>query len=104
MPGNRLNVNTSQMITAAENLRAKSNEVKQRFDAIASIMNNTKNYWSGDAADSHRKMYNDQKDDVNSIINRIREHPVDLGYISQEYLRAERESIAKAEGLGKPIS
>ena len=97
-----LKVDTAQMTSMAQALADQGKDMRNRFNEIANVINHTKNYWTGDAAEKHRKLYNDQKGDVDKMLARLLEHPVDLGFISNEYIMAEKANIAEANAL-KPI-
>ena len=95
----RFRVDTAQMAATAEELRQQGNDMKRHFDEISAVMDRTGTYWTGEAADRHRKLYSEQKDDVDQMLRRIMEHPVDLGLISQQYREGENQSVSIAEGL-----
>ncbi len=42
-------------------------------------------YWIGEAGEMHRNMYRDLEDDIEEILKRLGEHPVDLVAIAQKY-------------------
>ena len=91
----KLKVDTAQMQTTAQALADQGKDMKKRFNEMSNVINRTKSYWTGEAADKHRKLYSDQKGYVDKMIARLLEHPVDLGLISAEYINAENENIAQ---------
>ena len=95
-----LKVDTAQMQATAQALADQGKDMKKRFNEMADIISRTKNYWTGEAADKHRKLYSDQKGDVDKMISRLLEHPVDLGLISAEYIKVENRNISQAGILG----
>lgn len=79
-----------------EILAAKSNEtakqvkaMRRHVEQLQSLIDKTRAYWIGEAADKHRQMYNALKEDVEEILNRLGEHPADLVDIAQRYSDAE---------------
>lgn len=79
-----------------EILTAKSSEVANKvkamqthFDEMEELVNKTKGYWLGEAADKHRQMYADLSDEIEEILKRLSEHPVDLVAIAQRYSAVE---------------
>ena len=91
----KLRVDTAQMQATARELADQGKDIRKRFNELSNVINRTKSYWTGEAADKHRKLYIDQKGDVDKMIARLLEHPVDLGLISSEYINAENENIAQ---------
>lgn len=93
-----------------EILNAKAGEVTtdidkmtNDFEAAASIVARTKYYWIGEAGELHRKIYEDQKEDIADVLRRWREHPRDLQMIAQTYTAAEREVSAIAGSLPNDV-
>lgn len=87
--------NVSLKVTP-EILTAKSTEVsnkvrsmKEHLDELKRLVDKTKSYWIGEAGDKHRKMYEDLLPDIEEILKRLGEHPVDLVTIAQQYTDVE---------------
>lgn len=66
------------------------------FDDLERIVNRTSYYWAGEAGDRHRRLYREQKGNVDEMMRRLKEHPKDLLEISQNYMQTEKtvETIA----------
>jgi uncharacterized protein YukE len=73
--------------------------MEQCFGDLDSIISRTATYWIGEAGDQHRKLYNDQKSNVEEMMARLKEHPRDLQTISQTYVAAEKAVAEDAEML-----
>lgn len=54
------------------------NSLERTWREMESIIKKTKGYWEGEASIQHMEYYNDVKDDVETIIRRLKEHPADL--------------------------
>lgn len=92
-------------VTPAE-LRNQSNQVladikaiEKHWKSIGDIVTGTKNYWEGDASNTHIRIYRDVEDDVNKIIDRLKENPVKLQTMAGIYDEAESAAEAKAAEL-----
>lgn len=90
----------------ANTLRSKASEVltacdtvEKEFKKIETIIKNTNNYWVGTAAEEHRKVYNNYKDDIAAIIKRVKEHPKDLNLIAANYDSAESNNVQQSSLL-----
>lgn len=68
------------------------------FQELANIMDRTGYYWIGEAGEQHRRMYAEQRQNVDEMIRRLKEHPRDLQAISQNYVVTEKavQEIATA--------
>lgn len=70
-------------------LANKVNSMKTRFEELKKLVEKTKGYWIGEAGDMHRTMYQDMEGDIEEILKRLGEHPVDLVTIAQQYADVE---------------
>ena len=92
-------VSQEVLVTQAEEVRRLGNDMKKRFELLEETMDRTKNYWIGEAGELHRKLYNEQKDDVAQMLRRLLEHPDDLLAISENYRVAESRNVQSASAL-----
>lgn len=88
-----------------EDLKNKSKEIqknidtiKLEFDEIGTVIRGTKKYWEGEASNQHVQSFEKMKDDIETIVKRLKEHPKDLETMAGVYEEAERgaEQIAAA--------
>ncbi|MBR0308479.1 MAG: WXG100 family type VII secretion target [Mogibacterium sp.] len=82
-------------VTPAE-LKNQSNQVltdikaiEKHWKNIESLVKGTKNYWEGDASNTHIRIYRDVKDDVDKILKRLKENPVKLQQMAGVYEETE---------------
>lgn len=88
-----------------EELKKKSDEISKEISAIETdfgkieqLVTDTKKYWEGEASDQHIKSFNKMKDDLKTIIKRLKEHPKDLQEMAGVYEETEQaiKQIASA--------
>ena len=96
-------VSPEVLITQAEEVRRLGNDMRRRFDVLENTMAHTRGYWIGEAGDLHRKLYDEQKDNVNQMLRRLLEHPDDLLAISENYKAAERANVESATMLDADV-
>lgn len=86
-----------------EDLKSKSGEIlssisdiEKDFEQIGEVITGTKKYWEGEASNQHIKGYTKLKDDITTIIKRLKEHPKDLEKMAGVYEETEKaaEQIA----------
>lgn len=93
--GFELRVDEAAFKTAVTAMNSRIREMKASYDGVIKIAQNTGKYWIGLAGDEHRRAFLDQQDEIETILKRLSEHPVDLQKISGIYVEAENE-VAEA--------
>lgn len=98
-----LEVKTELMYRQAEELREAVDDMRRQFQSIEDIMNKTRNYWIGAAGDVHRQRYDEQKDSIAVMLERLYEHPKELPEIAHYYEEAERGNTSEIEQLSSNV-
>lgn len=77
-------------------LKSKSMDVsrsvsrmREHFEELKNLMDKTSGYWIGEAGDKHRQMYKDIEGNVEEMLKRLGEYPVDLLDIARNYTDVE---------------
>ncbi|MDE6916700.1 MAG: WXG100 family type VII secretion target [Lachnospiraceae bacterium] len=86
----RLKVTPEQLQTKAQVTTDNIAQLKTVFENIGSIVARTQNYWIGEAGDLHRRLYTDEREQIEELFARLSEHPADLEQIAQTYLNVEK--------------
>ena len=73
--------------------------IKVKFDSIKTVMDKTKGHWIGWGGDAHRAGYEAGKADLEEILKRLLEHPVDLRQMAGVYDSTESKIVTKALSL-----
>ena len=84
----------------AQEVSNEIDKMEKLFQNIQTTVNATKHYWVGEAGDVHRRAFQSQKDDIENILKRLKEHPVDLRMIAGTF----RETEAKVEAVFSQMS
>ena len=95
----RIRVTTQVLKQKAEEFTVELTSLRQEYDSLDSVMNNTKNYWRGESADHQRSMYSIQKNAIDSMLNRLSEHPIDLKQMAGIYEEAEQINVSYSGNL-----
>ena len=100
-----IKVNSTVLNAKAQSVSGSIRNMENCFEQLETIINRTSYYWIGEAGDMHRKIYNEQKSQIDEMMKRLKEHPVDLVTIAQTYESTESavQSMA-AEWPGDIIS
>ncbi|MDD2980432.1 MAG: WXG100 family type VII secretion target [Hespellia sp.] len=73
--------------------------IKGHVDQMEQAVTRSKNYWIGSAGDTHRRAYNEFRNDIQKSILRFEENAKALQMIAQNYLNEESEAVVMAEEL-----
>lgn len=94
-----IKVNTAVLNSKAQAVSKSIKNMSNCFDRLETIINRTSYYWIGEAGDTQRKMYKDQKPKIDEMMKRLKEHPTDLMEIARTYESAEAEVASIATEL-----
>lgn len=97
--GTRLKVSTTQLRTKSEEVARLAKELQKCMDEMHQKITATNTYWIGDAGDMHRRMYEEQSEEIDEMLRRINEHPVDLISMADVYDGVEKEVTQIAQSL-----
>lgn len=92
-------VNTTVLKNKAQAVSRSIQAMERQFDQLERRISATSYYWVGEAGDQHRKLYAEQKRNVEEMIKRLKEHPTDLLTMAQIYDSAEAAVKSMAAGL-----
>lgn len=84
-----LKVTPEQLNIKAGEVEGYVSQMKQHFDAMKILVEKSSAYWIGEAGNLHRKNYEKQIENIDTMIRRLREHPNDLRAIAQTYTNVE---------------
>lgn len=84
-----IKVNSAVLNSKAQSVSKSIKNMENCFEQLETIINRTSYYWIGEAGDLHRNIYKNQKPQIEEMIKRLKEHPIDLMSIAQTYDAAE---------------
>lgn len=87
----QLRVKPEDLYAKSQVVSAKVQEMRQIFINLESSLDKISRYWLGEAAEAYRIKYNEQKDSIEQILNRLGEYPDKLNEIAQRYVQVETE-------------
>lgn len=94
-----LKVTPQQLKIKAEQVSKEISEMTLAFEELAQIVSRTAHYWIGDAGDTHRDIYEKNKDDIEVMLRRLKEHPTDLLVMAGVY----EDTEIKAENISMQL-
>jgi uncharacterized protein YukE len=90
--GNSLRVNTDVMMAKAREVEQKVREMRNEFAEMERMINETRNHWMGEAGDLHRSLFFKKKEDIDRILNKLAQHPVNLQEAARVYVGLANEN------------
>ena len=94
-----LTVSPEEMQAAATELNGYVVQMQSSFNTMKKLMENSAQYWVGDAGNAHRSMYQEQVEQTEQIVARYTEHVRDLNAMAGVYSQAEQTATRQAEEL-----
>lgn len=95
-----LKVDTSKLTSAAGELQSTGDSIRTLTTSMTDIVNAlTGDVWSGEAATKYTTQFNGLKDDIDRMLNMIKEHVTDLQQMASAYEEAEAANTETAGAL-----
>lgn len=95
----RILVTPEALETQAGIVRTEVKNLQDAFNQMRNRIAETKNYWTGEAADEHRENYEKNKASIEEILERYKEHVRDLETMAGVYREAETAAKNMADEL-----
>lgn len=87
------------LFNTSDEILSEVNAIRNRFDSISSIVQNTASYWGGDVSEQERNFYNKKKGAINEALENIKTYSVELKSIAQNYVNVESDATSTAAQL-----
>ena len=91
----KMNVLPNELDIKAQEAATAIFEMEQLLANVQDTVNRTEYYWNGEAAEINRKVFLEQKEDMEAILSRLKEYPERLRKVANIY--RETEEKPKAE-------
>ena len=94
-----IRVTPERLYTAADAVIRRTGEAKTALTDMSGTVQRTASFWTGEAGDSHRALFQAQVPQIEAILARFDAHAAHLKSIAANYLGAEAQITAAAEEL-----
>lgn len=88
----RLKVSPDELRRRASLIEGQIANAEKYWLSLSEVVNATKHYWEGDAADCGRQLFEETKQDVLMAFRRLKEHPSKLLEMAGVYTDAEAKA------------
>lgn len=91
----KMNVLPNELDIKAQEAATAIFEMEQLLANVQDTVNRTEYYWNGEAAEINRKVFLEQKEDMEAILSRLKEYPETLRKVANIYRETEEKSKAE---------
>ncbi len=96
-----LKVRPEDLIIKAEAIEQNAGRIQANFENMNQAIKRTRNYWNGDAADLHRRRYDELVPEAEEMFRMLRQHAKNLQNIAQTYIGSEGKITSMSSQLPK---
>ena len=90
----KMNVLPNELDIKAQEAATAIFEMEQLLANVQDTVNRTEYYWNGEAAELNRKVFLEQKEDMEEILTRLKEYPATLRKVANIYRETEEQPKA----------
>ena len=90
----KMNVLPNELDMKAQEATTAIFEMEQLLAIVQDTVNKTEYYWNGEAAELNRKVFLEQKEDMEEILTRLKEYPATLRKVANIYRETEEKPKA----------
>lgn len=90
----KMNVLPNELDIKAQEATTAIFEMEQLLANVQDTVNRTEYYWNGEAAELNRKVFLEQKEDMEEILTRLKEYPATLRKVANIYRETEEKPKA----------
>lgn len=94
-----LKVDTGVMKDQANQVMTDVRNIEKHWNSIGKLINNSRNYWEGEASDAHIKIFREVEGDIDKIIQTLKQEHIKLQQMAGIY----EDADTKAEQQSQPL-
>lgn len=94
-----IKVTPAELKNQSDQVLSDIKSIEKHWRNIETIIKGTKHYWEGEASNTHLRIYKDIEDDVNKVIDRLKENPVKLQTMAGVYEETESSAVSASSEL-----
>ena len=79
------------LIQKADDMEIAIEALKEDYDVLKGIIEGTAGYWFGEGGDSCRRMFIDRQNEMEEMLNRMRDHPAKILEIAGIFKKTETD-------------
>lgn len=95
----QIRVAPAVMRNQAEGIRKTVSKIRGNYEGLKRVAETTSAHWLGDAAQSYRSRVESLDQEMQKVLKRLSEHPVDLLKMADLYDEGEEKAVDAASSL-----
>ncbi len=99
----QLKVTPAELQAKASDISAQIRQIELDFQKIGQAVTSSRGYWEGDASQTHQNYYSSYKDEIASVISKLKEHPEDLLKMAGLYETTENNAVQISGMLSQDV-
>lgn len=103
MAGITLKVTPEEIKSKAQQIQGQIERFEAAWSNMAQLVGSSRGYWEGEAGNLHQKQFRLYQEDVERIVRRLKEHPVDLLKMAEIYEESESKVQEKIRELSGDV-
>lgn len=102
MSGVTIRVSPQEIITKSEEVSSALARMEESYNLMKAMVVGTASYWEGEAGNSFRNMFQDKQDEMETMLNRLKNHTTNL--LKMAGLYEENEDKLEEENVVLPAN
>jgi len=98
-----IKVKTEELIAKSSEVNGYIQKTKELFENVLDLVEHSNYYWVGIAGDHHRKLFSEEKPNIEKILERLSEHPQDLLQIAEVYDTTEKTTTSANQAISSDL-
>lgn len=98
-----INVTPEQLISTSSEFSAQGNIIQQLTTEMVNTVTSLSSVWEGESASLYIQKFTGLQDDIQRMLNMVREHVADLQEMAQNYMNAENQNLEDFGSLSSDV-
>lgn len=98
-----INVTPEQLISTSSEFSAQGNIIQQLTTEMVNTVTSLSSVWEGESARLYIQKFTGLQDDIQRMLNMVREHVADLQEMAQNYMNAENQNLEDFGSLSSDV-
>ena len=95
----RLAVSVDELKRGAAQIESQIANAQRNWQSLCATAETAKHYWEGDAADCRRRLFEESRQEMESVFQRLKNHPLNILKMAGIYDDAEEKSVQMTASL-----
>lgn len=98
-----INVTPEQLISTSSEFSSQGTVIQQLTTEMMNKVTSLSSVWEGESANLYIQKFTGLQDDIQRMLNMVREHAADLQEMAQNYMNAENQNLEDFGSLSSDV-